>query len=152
MTPSSTSRYTCVVSSPSNHALLVEDDLGDILLIQRALERGHFAVTLHVVQSGQEALDFLHCRGGHSDAPRPQLIILDQHMRGMSGLDVLNAIKADVRLASIPVVVLSTSHAEDDVVEAYRARGNCYVCKPIGLSRVIQDILHYFTNVALPPP
>jgi CheY-like chemotaxis protein len=70
----------------------------------------------------------------------------------MSGLDVLNAIKADVRLASIPVVVLSTSHAEDDVVEAYRARGNCYVCKPIGLSRVIQDILHYFTTVALPPP
>lgn len=151
MTSASVSRYTRAVSSPSNHVLLVEDDLGDILLIQRALERGQFSVTLHVAQSGQDALDFLHCRAKHTGAPTPKLVILNLHMRGMSGLEVLNAIKMDAHTASIPVVVLSTSHANDDIQEVYRSGGNCYVCKTIGLSRLLQSIFHYFINIALSP-
>lgn len=137
--------------SVSDHVLLVEDDLGDILLTRRAVERSDLDVMLHAVQSGEEALDFLHRRDAFVDAPQPRLVILDLHMRGMSGLEVLQAIKSDPALSSIPVVVFTTSHADADVAAVYQAKANSYVCKPVGLSRVIREIIHYFVYVALPP-
>lgn len=134
--------------SPTDHVLLVDDDLGDILLTKRAVERGRVSVQLHTVQSGQEAMDFLQDEG----TARPRLIILDLHLRNLSGLTVLETIKSDPALATIPVIVFTTSYAEADVEAAYRAGANGYVCKPIGLNKVVQDVIYYFVCVSLPPP
>ena len=134
-----------------NPVLLVEDDLSDILLTRRALKRGKLPISLHTAQTGEDALAFLRREGTHTDAPRPRLIILDLNLRGLSGHEVLQAIKSDAALCAIPVVVFTTSHADADVAAVYAARANGYVSKPIGLSRVIQDIVHYFVNVSVAP-
>ena len=130
--------------------LLVEDDVSDILLTRRAL-RSEPSVTLHTAQSGAEALAFLRQEGYHADAPRPRLVILDLNLRGMSGLEVLTAIKSDPELVTIPVVVFTTSNANADVEAVYAARANGYVSKPISLSRIIPDIVRYFVHVSAAP-
>lgn len=135
--------------------LLVEDNPGDVVLTARTLERSRLANTLHVVRDGETALDFLHRRGPYSDAPRPALVLLDVNLPRMSGLEVLRAIKTSESLSTIPVVMLTSSEAETDVEQAYRAGANAYLTKGFGLEGFV-DVIQQFESfwlavVQLPP-
>lgn len=135
--------------------LLVEDSKSDVLLTQEALRRARIANTLHVVEKGEEALRFLYRHGEHAEAVRPHLILLDINLPGISGLEVLERIKQDPQLREIPVVVLTTSAADEDVIAAYRHHVNAYVRKPIdfeaflGTVREVGDF--WLAIVTLPP-
>jgi two-component system response regulator len=135
--------------------LLVEDSPGDVLLTKEAFERGRLANTLHVVDRGEDALAFLYRVGAHVDAPRPDLILLDVNLPGISGLDVLERIKSDEDLCSIPVVVLTTSSADEDVLSAYRHHANAYVRKPVEFPQFLATVREvgdfWLTIVTLPP-
>ncbi|KOS57416.1 chemotaxis protein CheY [Rhodococcus rhodochrous KG-21] len=120
--------------------LLVEDDAGDELIIRESFEANEIGSTLHVVRDGAEALDFLHRRGDHADAVRPALVLLDLNLPKYDGWQVLEAVKADPDLASIPVVVLTTSTAEEDVVRSYRLRANAYVSKSVDFDRFVATV------------
>ncbi|MDM7488350.1 response regulator [Rhodococcus sp. GXMU-t2271] len=120
--------------------LLVEDDAGDELIIRESFEANEIGSTLHVVRDGAEALDFLHRRGDHADAVRPALVLLDLNLPKYDGWQVLEAVKADPDLASIPVVVLTTSTAEEDVVRSYRLRANAYVSKSVDFDRFVTTV------------
>lgn len=134
--------------------LLVEDSPGDVRLTQEALRDAKIANNLHVASDGDLALDFLHKRGQHAGAPTPDLILLDLNLPRKDGREVLAEIKADPGLKRIPVVVLTTSGAERDIVESYELHANCFVTKPVDFSqfmtvvRSIQDF--WFTVVKLP--
>lgn len=117
--------------------LLVEDNPADVRLTREALKEGKVRNNLHVVGDGVEALDFLHRRGAHARAPMPDLILLDLNLPRKDGREVLSEIKADDRLCTIPVVVLTTSEAEEDILKSYRLHANCYVTKPVGLEQFI---------------
>ena len=136
--------------------LMVEDNPGDVRLTREALKGGKVLNRLHVVEDGIAALDFLHRRSPHQDAPRPDLILLDLNLPKMDGREVLSRIKSDDALKLIPVVVLTTSQAEEDVLRAYRLSANCYVTKPVDLhqfNRIVQVIEEFWlTVVRLPPP
>ncbi|MFC8042910.1 response regulator [Nocardia sp. NPDC057353] len=136
--------------------LLVEDDPGDELITREAFDTYTLGNTLHVVRDGQEALDFLYRRGQHTDAVRPDLILLDLNLPRYDGRQVLERIKADPDLAAIPVVVLTTSSATEDVESSYRARANAFVTKPVDLDAfmaAIQQIDGFFVRVVkLPRP
>jgi two-component system, chemotaxis family, response regulator Rcp1 len=135
--------------------LLVEDNPGDVRLTREALREGKLHNNLRVVDDGVKALAYLRREGEYADAPRPDLILLDLNLPRMSGREVLEEIKADPKLASIPVVVLTSSQAEQDIVRAYELRANCYVTKPVDLDQfvsVVQSIEDFwFTVVRLPP-
>ncbi|MCA9971271.1 MAG: response regulator [Anaerolineales bacterium] len=135
--------------------LLVEDNPGDVRLTQEALKEGKVLNELHVAKDGVEALDFLFRRGAHADAPRPDVILLDLNLPKMNGHEVLAEIKADPRLKPIPVVILTTSSAEDDIVRTYNLHANCYITKPVDLEQfitVVQSVEDFwFTIVKLPP-
>jgi chemotaxis family two-component system response regulator Rcp1 len=135
--------------------LMVEDSPGDVRLTREALKGGKVLNQLHVVEDGVAALDFLYRRAPHQDAPRPDLILLDLNLPKMDGREVLARIKADDTLKLIPVVVLTTSQAEEDVLRAYRLSANCYVTKPVDLhqfNRIVQAIEEFWlTIVSLPP-
>lgn len=120
--------------------LLVEDDPADILLLREVLTEAKVALDLQVINGGEEALAYLRRQGRHAGAPRPDLIMLDLNLPGLSGRQVLQAIKDDPELWPIPVVVLSASQAEDDVVECYRLKANCYIVKPVILEQFIEVI------------
>ncbi|KXF84032.1 chemotaxis protein CheY [Rhodococcus ruber Chol-4] len=120
--------------------LLVEDDAGDELIIRESFEANEIGSTLHVVRDGAEALDFLYRRGMHADAARPALVLLDLNLPKYDGWQVLEAVKADPDLASIPVVVLTTSTAEEDVVRSYRLRANAYVSKSVDFDRFVATV------------
>ncbi|RLK58806.1 response regulator [Actinokineospora cianjurensis] len=111
--------------------LVVEDDEGDVLMIREAFEQHGQRTRLHVVNDGADAVAFLRREGGFEDAPRPRLVLLDLNMPRMDGREVLAQVKADPALASIPVVVLTTSAAHDDVVSSYSLHANAYVTKPV---------------------
>lgn len=111
--------------------LLVEDDPGDELMTREAFEDNKIGNTLHVVRDGEEALDFLYRRGGHAEAPRPDLILLDLNLPKYDGRQVLEKIKSDQDLSDIPVVVLTTSSAEEDILRSYKLHANAYVTKPV---------------------
>ena len=111
--------------------LLIEDNADDARLTMRALEKAKIHNRVHVATDGQEALDFLHRRGPHRDAPRPDLILLDLGLPRVSGRAVLEQIKEDEQLRRIPLVVVSGSQADEDVLESYRLHANAYVTKPI---------------------
>jgi two-component system response regulator len=134
--------------------LLVEDNPGDILLTQEALRDDKLKVKLSVVTDGKEALDFLYRRGTYSDAPRPDLILLDLNLPRKDGREVLAEIKNDPSLKSLPVVILTTSQAEADIVKAYMLNANCYIQKPIDLEQFIKVVKSiesfWFTVVKLP--
>ena len=135
--------------------LLVEDNPGDVLLTTEALEEAKLHINMSVVSDGVEALAFLYRRGPYAEAPRPDLMLLDLNMPRMDGREVLAEIKADPDLRGIPVVVLTTSHAEQDIVRTYNLHANAYVTKPVDLEQFI-TIVHainqfWFTIVALPP-
>jgi CheY-like chemotaxis protein len=134
--------------------LLVEDNPGDIRLTQEAL-RGRLTNNLHVACDGEEAIDFLYRRGRHPGAPRPDLILLDLNLPKMDGREVLAVIKKDPDLRGIPVVVLTTSHAEADVCRAYKLNCNCYITKPVDLDqfiKVVESIESFWLTIVTLPP
>ena len=120
--------------------LLVEDDPGDVLLIREAFEYNKVHNSLHVVSDGVEALDFLHRRNGHTDAPRPDLVLLDLNLPRKDGREVLEEVKADKDLRTIPIVVLTTSEAEEDILRSYDLHANAYVTKPVDFDRFIEVV------------
>jgi chemotaxis family two-component system response regulator Rcp1 len=134
--------------------LLVEDNPGDVRLIQEALREGKVWNNPHVVNDGEAALDFVYKRGVYADRPRPDLVLLDLNLPRKDGREVLAVMKGDPDLRRIPVVVLTTSREEEDVLRAYNLAANCYVAKPVELDefmkviRMIEDF--WFTIVALP--
>ncbi len=136
--------------------LLVEDDPGDVLMITEALERSQTPPLLHVAGDGQEALKFLHREDQHANAPRPDLILLDLNMPRMDGRQALDRIKVDERLRAIPVVVLTTSDAESDVLASYQRFASAFVTKPLDLEdleTVVDQIGRFYTSTStlLPP-
>ena len=135
--------------------LLVEDNPGDVRLTREALKEGKVHNNLHVAPDGVEALAFLRRQGEHAQAVRPDLILLDLNLPRKDGREVLEEIKADPSLRYIPVVVLTSSQAEQDILRAYDLHANCYVSKPVDLDQfitVVQSIENFwFTIVKLPP-
>lgn len=134
--------------------LLVEDDPGDELMTREAFEDNKIRNTLHVVRDGQEALDFLYRRGPYAEAPRPDLILLDLNLPKYDGRQVLEEIKSDTELATIPVVVLTTSSAEEDILRSYKLHANAYVTKPVDLDQFIaavRQIDEFFVTVVRLP-
>ncbi|WP_336208063.1 response regulator [Nonomuraea sp. LPB2021202275-12-8] len=134
--------------------LLVEDDQGDILLTREAFELNKVSNRLHVVNDGEQAMAFLRCEGEYSGAPRPDLIMLDLNLPRMSGLEVLSEVKADGELRTIPVVILTTSEAEEDILHSYRLHANAYVAKPVDFTqfiRVVRQIDNFFVTVVKLP-
>ena len=120
--------------------LLVEDDPGDVLMTQEAFEDYKVKNQLHVATDGVEAMAFLRREGKNADAPRPDLVLLDLNLPRMDGREVLHEIKSDPELASIPVVILTTSEAEEDVLRSYSLHANAYVTKPVDFERFIQVV------------
>ena len=135
--------------------LLVEDNPGDVRLTREALREGKVRNNLAVAVDGVEAIAYLRKEGEYADAVRPDLILLDLNLPRKDGREVLKEIKADPALRNIPVVVLTSSQAEEDIVRAYDLHANCYVTKPVDLDqfiRVVESIADFwFTIVKLPP-
>src|SRR5260221_4493700 len=123
-----------------NHVdiLLVEDSPADILITREAFEEFRLLNTLHVVEDGTEALTFLHQEGKYASAPRPDLILLDLNLPRKNGREVLTEIKADQNLKHIPVVILTTSHSEQDLLVTYGQHANCYIVKPVGFENFVE--------------
>lgn len=135
--------------------LLVEDNPGDVRLIREALKEGKVSNRLSVASDGVEAVAFLRNEGQYERAPHIDLILLDLNLPKMNGREVLSIIKADNRLKRIPVVILTTSQAEEDVAKAYDLHANCYVTKPVGLDKfmkVIKTIEDFWLTVVKFPP
>jgi CheY-like chemotaxis protein len=127
--------------------LLVEDDPGDVLLTTDALQDCHLGLNLHVVGDGEDAMRFLRRDGEFAAVPRPALVLLDLNLPRRGGLEVLADLKADPDLRSIPVVVLTTSQAEADIVRSYELHANAYVIKPIDAAKfagTIKQIDEFF--------
>ena len=135
--------------------LLVEDSPADVLITREAFSEFKLANPLHVVEDGVEALAFLHQEGKYASALRPDLILLDLNLPRMNGREVLAQIKTDPQLQNIPVVILTTSHAEKDVLQAYEQHANCYIVKPVGFDNFVEAVktIHqfWFSVVTLPP-
>jgi CheY-like chemotaxis protein len=134
--------------------LLVEDDPGDVLMTQEAFADHKVHNRLHVVSDGVEAMAFLHKEGSYADVPTPDLILLDLNLPKMDGREVLAAIKEDPTLRSIPVVILTTSEAEEDVLRSYSLHANAYVTKPVDFERfidVVRRIDDFFVTVVRLP-
>ena len=136
--------------------LLVEDDPADQKLIKTSLRNQKIANDLYVVNSGEEGMDFLYRRGSYSDGtPRPDLILLDLNMPGMGGKEFLKRIKDDENLKQIPVVILTTSDSERDIIDSYKLQASGYVHKPVtldGFKEVIQKIDEYWFLLCKRPP
>ena len=134
--------------------LLVEDDLGDVELTKEAIEATRLAVNLSVVRDGEEAMTHLLKEGSYADAASPDLVLLDLNMPRKDGREVLRDMKDDPTLTHIPVVVLTTSDSDEDIVKSYDLGANCYVTKPVGLEqfmKVVQSIGDFwFMFVKLP--
>lgn len=134
--------------------LLVEDDPGDVLMTKEAFEHHKIRNTLSVVADGVEALQFLRREAPYEEAPRPGLILLDLNLPRMDGREVLSEIKASPDLRSIPVVVLTTSEAEEDILRSYDLHANAYVTKPVDFDRfveVVRQIDDFFVTVVKLP-
>ena len=136
------------------HVLLVEDSPGDVRLTQEAFREANRSIRLHVATDGVEAMAFLRHEGGHVDAPRPDIILLDLNLPRMDGREVLAQIKADDDQKTIPIVILTTSDSETDIVRSYQLHANCYLNKPVqfeefeSLVKSINDF--WLTKVKLP--
>jgi CheY-like chemotaxis protein len=135
--------------------LLVEDDPGDVLMTQEAFEEHKVRNRLTVVNDGVEALAYLRREGRYADAPRPDLVLLDLNLPKVDGRQVLAEIKADDSLRRIPVVVLTTSAADEDILRSYSLHANAYVTKPVDFERfiaVVRQIDEFFVSVVRLPP
>jgi CheY-like chemotaxis protein len=134
--------------------LLVEDDPGDVLLTREAFEDNKVGNNLNVVSDGEEAMAYLRREGRYADASRPDLILLDLNLPRKDGREVLEEVKADPRLRSIPVVVLTTSEADEDILRSYHLHANAYVTKPVDFERfieVVRQIDDFFVTVVKLP-
>jgi CheY-like chemotaxis protein len=120
--------------------LLVEDNPGDVRLTVEALRGAKVANELHVVGDGQAAIDYLRRRGDYSEAVRPDIVLLDLNLPRIDGREVLADIKSDPDLATIPILVLTTSSAEEDIARSYELRANCYVSKPVDFTQFIAAV------------
>jgi CheY-like chemotaxis protein len=139
---------------PPIQILLVEDDPGDVLMTREAFEDNKVGNVLHVVRDGMEALDFLYRRGEYAEAARPDLILLDLNLPKYDGRQVLEQIKNDPELETIPVVVLTTSAAEEDILRSYKLHANAYVTKPVDFAQftaAIRQIDEFFVTVVKLP-
>lgn len=136
------------------NVLLIEDNIADVRLTEEAFKEEKLSVSLHSVLDGKAALDFLFKRNEHATAPTPDLIILDLNLPKIPGHEVLKAVKNDARLKSIPVVVLTSSKSEQDIMKSYELQANCYIKKPLdleGFTQVVKSIDQFwFTVVKLP--
>lgn len=134
--------------------LLVEDNPGDIRLTKEAFKEGKLRNHLNVVEDGVEAISFLKKEGQYADAPRPDLILLDLNLPKKDGREVLSEIKVDKNLKRIPVVILTTSKAEEDILKTYNHHANCYITKPVDMDQFINVVKYiedfWFTIVRLP--
>ncbi len=134
--------------------LLVEDNPGDVRLVKEALKECSRNIKLHIIENGLEALHFLRKEKNFKESPTPDLIFLDLNLPKKNGREVLAEIKEDVNLKQIPVVVLTISSAEDDIVNAYENHANCYITKPLDLDHFVKIILNiiefWSANVRLP--
>jgi CheY-like chemotaxis protein len=134
--------------------LLVEDSPGDVRLTREALKDAKVHISLHVAADGIEAMAFLKREGLHAGVPRPDLILLDLNLPKKDGREVLKEIKESAELGSIPVVVLTTSAASEDVMSSYRLHANCYITKPVSLEgflKVVQSIDNFWLSVVKLP-
>lgn len=134
--------------------LLVEDNPGDVELAREALEDSKLKNRLFVVKDGEEALDFIFKRRAYVDAPRPDIILLDLNLPKKDGREVLREIKSDENTKRIPVVILTTSKAEEDVLRAYNLHANCYITKPMDLNqflKIVQSIEHFWMSIVVLP-
>jgi CheY-like chemotaxis protein len=134
--------------------LLVEDDPGDVLMTREAFEHHKIANVLHVVSDGVEAMQFLRRESPYEDVPRPGLVLLDLNLPRKDGREVLADIKNDPELCDIPVVVLTTSAAEEDILRSYKAHANAYVTKPVDFRRfveIVRQIDEFFVTVVSLP-
>lgn len=149
------SKMNSATECGSIEILLVEDNPGDVRLTKEALKEGRFANLINVAVDGFEAMAFLRREGKYANASRPDLILLDLNLPKKNGREVLAEIKADSNLKSIPVVVLTSSQAEKDIVATYNLHANCYITKPVDFEqficvvRSIEDF--WFAVVKLPP-
>lgn len=135
--------------------LLVEDNQGDVRLAQEALKESKVRNRLFVADDGVEAVDFLRKKGKYADVPRPDLILLDLNLPRKSGREVLTEIKNDEDLKEIPVVVLTVSRADDDIIKCYKDHANCYVTKPLDFNdfmEVTKSIDNFWLNIVKLPP
>lgn len=134
--------------------LLVEDSQADALIAQEAFAEFQITDTLHVVEDGLEAMAYLQQAGPYASAPRPDLILLDLNLPRKHGREVLADIKANRNLRTIPVIVLTTSHAEQDILQAYGQHANCYIVKPVGFKNYLETMKlirqFWFTVATLP--
>lgn len=133
------------IAVPPVEILLVEDNNGDIVLIKEALFEGKIHNNLSVTKNGIEALEFLRRSGNYKDAPVPDLILLDMNLPKKNGKEVLAEIKADEKLKVIPVVILTSSQAEQDVITSYKLNANCYITKPVDFEHFI-DVINSIEN------
>ncbi|MBU0710607.1 response regulator [bacterium] len=143
------------VDDNSIEILLVEDNPGDVRLLREGLKEGKVRNRLNVVGDGVEAMLFLRREGEYIDAPRPDLILLDLNPPKKNGRQVLEEIKADSNLRRIPVVILTTSKAEADIIKTYDLHANCYIVKPVNLERfieIVQTIENFWMTIVKLPP
>ncbi len=135
--------------------LLVEDNPGDVRLTIEALRGAKVANELHVVADGEEAIEFLRQTGRHTEAPRPDIVLLDLNLPRLDGREVLANVKSDPDLAKIPIIVLTSSTAEQDIEESYGLHANCYISKPVDFTEFIQAVRSlegfWLKIVRLPP-
>jgi CheY-like chemotaxis protein len=142
------------IEHPAVDVLLVEDDQGDVLMTREAFEFFKIRNELHVVGDGEQALQFVHRKGKYRNSPRPGLILLDLNLPRRDGLEVLAELKADPELRVIPVVILTTSQAEEDILRSYSLHANAYISKPVDFERfmhVIRQIDNFFVTVVSLP-
>ena len=135
--------------------LLAEDNPGDVRLTEKALERGKIVNNLHVTENGVEAMRFLRREGEYADEPQPDLVLLDLNMPRKDGREVLEEMRGDPELRRIPVVVLTSSEAEEDVVRSYELSANAYLTKPVdfeGFVDIIERIEEFWFSVVKMPP
>ncbi len=135
--------------------LLVEDNPGDVRLTREVLKEGKVSNNLFVVKDGVEAMKFLHREGRYANEVRPDLILLDLNLPRMDGREVLEKIKDDPDLHRIPVVVLTTSAAEEDIIKSYNLNANCYITKPVDLDQfigVVKSVEDFWLTVVKLPP
>jgi chemotaxis family two-component system response regulator Rcp1 len=134
--------------------LLVEDSPGDVRLTREAFKDAKVHINLHVATDGIEAMAFLGCKGKYADVPRPDLILLDLNLPKKDGREVLQEIKETPALKSIPVVILTTSDSDEDILRSYRLHANCYITKPVGLDgflKVVHSIDSFWLSVVKLP-
>ncbi len=135
--------------------LLVEDSPADILITREAFQDARLMNTIHVVEDGVKALEFLRREGTYASAPRPDLILLDLNLPRKNGREVLADIKEHDEFKAIPVIVLTTSNADEDILNAYNLHANCYVIKPVGFDnflKAVQSIENFWFSIVVLPP